>query len=141
MTAPKHKEIAILDASELIDDADDVILAEIGAGLDLDHLQQDLARIGQPMHVALRNIDRLVFPHRLHRVADGDLGRALDADPVFRAVMMLLQRQFFARQHEQPLDLEPVAVEDRGIATPRTIGRWVILRQLCGLRLLRQHFY
>ncbi len=38
-------------------DADDVVLAEIGAGLHLDQLQVDLARIDQAMHRADRQID------------------------------------------------------------------------------------
>ena len=98
-------------SAELVHDPNNIILAQIRARLDLDHLQQNLARIGQPMHVALGNIDRLVFPHRLHRVANGDFGRALDADPVFGAVVMLLKGKLLAGRYEQPFYLETIAVE------------------------------
>jgi hypothetical protein len=46
-------------------DADDVVLAEIAAGLDLDQLQYDLAGIFQPVDGADRDVDRFVLVHDL----------------------------------------------------------------------------
>ena len=43
----------------------DVILAEIGAGLNLDQRQRDEPRILQPVHSAKRNVDRLVLAEQL----------------------------------------------------------------------------
>ena len=50
-----------LGAAELVFDADDVILAEVGAGLHFDQLEQDLAGVGEAMDAAERQVDRLVF--------------------------------------------------------------------------------
>ena len=46
-------------------DADDVVLAEIGAGLHLDQLEVDLAGIGEAVDDADRQEDRLVLVHDL----------------------------------------------------------------------------
>ena len=46
-------------------DADDIVLAEVASGLDLDELQQNLAGIFQPVHGADRDIDRFVLMHDL----------------------------------------------------------------------------
>ena len=52
---------AALRPSELVLDADDVVFAEIGAGLDLDQLEQDLAGVGEAVDAAERQVDRLVL--------------------------------------------------------------------------------
>src|ERR1700730_17586592 len=44
-------------------DADDIVLAEVASGLDLEELQQNLAGIFQPVHCADRDIDRFVLMH------------------------------------------------------------------------------
>src|SRR5262245_57502287 len=72
-------------------DADDVILAKITSGLDLDQLQHDLAGIFEPVHCAHRNIDRLIFVDGLDHPVDRDPRRAAHHDPVLRAVVMFLQ--------------------------------------------------
>src|SRR5262249_37228234 len=48
---------------------DDVVLAEIAAGLHLDKLQRDLAGIGKTMNRADRYVDRLVLLDHALRVA------------------------------------------------------------------------
>ena len=53
-----------LDASRapvVILDPDNIILAEIASGLDLDQFQQDFAGIFQPVDGADRDVDRFVF--------------------------------------------------------------------------------
>ena len=97
----------------IILDADDVILAEIAAGLDLDQFQQDLAGIFQPVHRADRDIDRLVLVHGLDQLVDGHPRRAAHHDPVLRAMVMFLQREPPARLDHDTLDLMAVAVVDR----------------------------
>ena len=52
-------------APVIVLDADDVVLAEIAAGLHLDQFEQDLAGIFQPVHRAHRDIDQLVLVHGL----------------------------------------------------------------------------
>src|ERR1044071_9568028 len=44
----------------------DVVLAEIAADLHFDQLERDFPRIGEPMHTADRNVDRLVLMHGAH---------------------------------------------------------------------------
>jgi hypothetical protein len=54
----------------IILDTDDVVLAEITAGLNLDQFQQNLAGIFQPVDRADRDIDRLVLVHGLDEFID-----------------------------------------------------------------------
>ena len=48
--------------------ADDVVLAEIAAGLDLDQFKKNLAEIFEAVDGAHRNINRLVLVHSLDDV-------------------------------------------------------------------------
>ncbi len=66
----------------IILDADDVVLAEIAAGLNLDQFQQNLAGIFQPMDRADRDMDRLVLMHGLDEFIDRYARRAAHDDPV-----------------------------------------------------------
>lgn len=91
------------------------------------------------MHFAERDIDRFVFAQHLHVFADRHFGRALDDDPVLGAVVMLLQRQLLARQHEDALDLETLAVQHRGIAAPGAVRGGVRLGELGRLLLACEH--
>ena len=56
---------ALQRSAPLVDvvDADDVVLAEIAAGLHLDQFQRDLAPVGEPVNRADRDVDRLVLVH------------------------------------------------------------------------------
>src|SRR5204863_519581 len=68
-------------------DANDVVLAEIAAGLDFDQLQRNLAWIFHPMGRADRNIDRFVLMHGLDEFVDGHARRAAHHDPVLGAMV------------------------------------------------------
>jgi len=83
----------------------DVVLAEIAADLHLDQLKRNLSRIGEAMHAADRDVDRLVLMDGADILADRDLGRAPDDDPMLGAVEMLLQRKARAGFHHDALDL------------------------------------
>src|SRR5712672_537240 len=98
-----------LTPPEIILDTDDIVVAEIAAGLDLDQLQQNLAGIFQSVDGADRDIDRLVLVHDLDQLVDGHARRAAYHDPVLGAVMMLLQREPASRLHHDTLDLVTVA--------------------------------
>ena len=50
-----------LGPAEVVLDADDVVLLEVGAGLHLDDLHRDVAGVRQPVHGADRQVDRLVL--------------------------------------------------------------------------------
>src|SRR6267142_6398708 len=94
-------------------DANDIVLAEIAAGLDFDQLQRNLARIFHPVSRADRNIDRFVLMYGLDEFIDGHARRATHHDPVLGAMVMLLQREPPARLHHDALDLMPLAHVDR----------------------------
>src|SRR3979490_2872726 len=59
-------------------DPDDIILAKIATGLDLDQLQVDLAGILQTMLRSDRDIDRFVLVYGFGLFSDHDPGRAAD---------------------------------------------------------------
>ena len=56
-------------------DADDIVLAEIAAGLGLDQFQRDLAWIFQPVDGADRDIDRFVLTHDVDEFGRADSTR------------------------------------------------------------------
>jgi hypothetical protein len=93
----------------IILNADDVVLAEITAGLNLDQFQQNLAGVFQPVDGADRDIDRLVLVHDLDQFVDGHARGAAHHDPVLGAVMMLLQREPAARLHDDSLGINPLS--------------------------------
>src|SRR6267378_1887778 len=78
-------------AARALSEEDEVVLPEIAAGLHLDQMQRDLARVFEPMGGAERDVGRLVLGQHHLFVAAADLGRPLDDDPMFGAVMMQLQ--------------------------------------------------
>src|SRR5579872_4965697 len=81
----------------IIVEADDIVLAEITADLNLDQLKLYLSRIEEPMNAADRNVDRLVFVDDTYFGADSDFGSASHHHPMFGAVEVLLQRQLGVR--------------------------------------------
>ena len=93
-------------------DSDDIILAEIASGLNLDQLDVDLAWIGEPVRRADRQVDRFVFVNERHLVVKRDLGGAAHDHPVLGAVVVLLQREAPARAHDNAFDLVARALVD-----------------------------
>ena len=77
----------------IILDANDIVLAEIAPGLNLDQLQQNLARIFQPVDGADRDVDRFVLVDDLNQFVHGNLRGTAHHDPVLGAMVMLLQRE------------------------------------------------
>jgi hypothetical protein len=59
----------------IILETDDIVLAEIAAGLDLDQFQQDLARVLQAMYGADGDIYGLVLVHGVDIVVEGEARR------------------------------------------------------------------
>src|SRR5215831_5093010 len=90
----------LLPASVDVVEAHDVVLAEIATDLHLDQFERDLAGIGEPMNAADRDIDGFVFVHAAHVIAERDLGRSLDHDPMLGAMEVLLQRELASRLHD-----------------------------------------
>lgn len=98
---------AILLPLVIILDADDIILTDIGPCLDFDQFERDLALVCQTVQLTDRDIDRLVFRQKPRFLAHRHRRRALDHDPVFRAMIMFLER-------------DPMAGIDRDVADPVT---------------------
>src|SRR5580704_16138786 len=123
-------------------DSDDVILAEIASGLNLDQLQVDLAWIGEPVRRANRQVDRFVLVDERHFVIKRDLGGAAHDHPVLGAVVVLLQGQAPARAHDNALDLVARALVDALIVAPRSVIAPMLsrLRIALGLEALDELF-
>eukprot|EP01035_Chromulina_nebulosa_P005080 gene5080-6888_t len=81
----------------------------VAARLHLDHLEHHLAGVVQAMHLADGDVGGLVLRQQVHLLSARDLGRALDDDPVFGAVVVLLQTQGRAGFDADALDLETLA--------------------------------
>src|SRR6202167_5486852 len=102
-------------------DSDDIVLAEIAAGLNLDQLHVDLAWIGEPVRRANRQVDRFILVDERHFVIERDLGGAAHDHPVLGAVVVLLQREAPARPHNNAFDLVARALVDALIIAPRSL--------------------
>lgn len=99
-------------------EADDVVLAEVRARLDLDQFERDLAGVRQTVGRAERDVGRLVLGQHDLLVAVRDHRRALHDDPVFGAMVVHLQAQLCARVHDDALDLEAIALVDAFVRAP-----------------------
>src|SRR5258708_4179340 len=100
-------------------DTDDVVFAEIAAGLHFDQFEQNLAGVFQPVGGADRDVDRLVLVDDLDEIIDRYPRRTANHDPVLGTVVMHLQRQPPAGLHHDALDLMAVAIVERLIRPPR----------------------
>src|SRR5439155_2773473 len=71
--------------------SDDVVLAEIAAGLHLDEIQRLISGVLEPMLRAKRNESRFVFAQFVNLVVARHARPAGDDDPVLRALVVHLQ--------------------------------------------------
>src|SRR6202042_2123798 len=134
MAAPLNG--AAISSFTVIDvvDSDDVVLAEVTAGLNLDQLDVDLAWIGEPVRRANRQVDRFVLVNERHFVVERDLDGAAHDHPVLGAVVALLQREAPARPHDNAFDLVARALVDALIIAPRAVIAPVLSRFWIALR-------
>src|ERR1700722_18773490 len=109
-------------------EAHDVVFAEIGAGLHLDHLQRHLAWVLETVSSAKRDIGRLVFGDDKALFTARDECRTAYDDPVFGAVMVHLQRQPCPRIHDDALDLKALATIHRIVVAPRAVNLAMVRR-------------
>ena len=75
----------------------DIVLSQVGAGLDFDNLQRDAAGIFQAVLLANWHMRRIVFVEIRHFVACRHFGRSPHDNPVFGAVVVHLERERGAR--------------------------------------------
>lgn len=109
----------------LVFDANDIVLAKIGAGLHLYQFEIDLAGVGKAVDRAQRDLDALVFAERFGLVTHLHFGRPPHDHPVLCAVKVFLKAQSLTRFDKEVFDLEPLANEDGRIPAPRAIARLV----------------
>jgi hypothetical protein len=69
----------------------DIVFTQIAADLNLDQLERDLSRIGEPMNFPDRDIHRYVLVDDANIFAKSDLCGPSDDYPMLRAVKVLLQ--------------------------------------------------
>ena len=81
----------LLASSIKVLEADNVVLAQVGTALDLDHLDGDFAGVREPVLTAQGDVGALVLAHQLLDSVLLDDGGALDHDPVLRPVVVHLQ--------------------------------------------------
>lgn len=122
-------KVAVID----VIDANDIVLGEVAAGLHLDQFEIDLARIGQPVFGADRQINRLVLVHKMACAVERHFRGPADNDPVLGAMIMLLQRQPTARPDDDALDLisgtliYALIIAPGAIVPPVLRGLWMLL--------------
>src|ERR1700716_4356204 len=98
--------------------ANDIVLAEIGAGLDLDEIERDFSRIFETVHAAQRNKNRLVLAQQNFLVIARHNCGSVDDHPMLGAMEVLLQRQLRTWIDGDALDLKAFAGMDRLVITP-----------------------
>jgi hypothetical protein len=96
----------------------DVIFSEIGSVLDLDDLQGELSRIGEPVNLVFVNKGALslvkkVFPLLLPHQS----GTAND-NPVFGPVMVILKAEAFSGKHPEAFNLYSFRLVENTILSP-----------------------
>ena len=87
------------------------------------------------MNAPDRDIDRFVFVHAAYVVAERDLGRSLDDDPVLGAMEVLLQREFASWLHDDALDPVARGRIDILVISPGTIDAAMLDRGAMVVRL------
>ena len=94
--------------------ADHVILAQVTAGFHGDERHRQATGIFQAVQLAEGDVDGVTLSHEAGADTDGDLGSALDHDPVFGAVQVRLQHGRFPRREAERADAEARAFGQRG---------------------------
>jgi hypothetical protein len=100
---------------------DDVVFAQVAAGLHLDDFQRYGAGVCQAVHFAQRDVCRLVFSQKQHLVAVSNFGSSLDDNPVLGAVVVLLQTEAGTGFDLDAFDLEAPAFVDAVIPAPGAV--------------------
>ena len=102
-------------------ETDDVVFAEIAAGLDLDQNEIEGSGVLEPVGDTNRDVGRLVLGEDRFLLALGHSGGALDDDPVLGAVVVHLKRKLLPRGHDDLLDLKAVPLRDTFVGSPRSV--------------------
>ena len=104
---------------EVVFYADDVVFAGVLAHLDFHDHEREAAFILEAVHLAHRDVGRLVRAHIEHLVADSASSGTAHHDPVLGTVQVLLQAEALARLHHDALHLVAFGGFEHGVRTPR----------------------
>src|SRR5262249_19632545 len=96
-------------AAKVVFEPHDIVLAQIGSGLNFYQLKVDLSRIFQTMRGSHWDKGGFVLVQDLDLVSDRHTRGTPDNDPMFGPMVMHLQRQPLARLHGDTLDLVAVS--------------------------------
>src|SRR4051794_15355260 len=107
--------------TEVVVEADDVVLAGVGAVLDLDDHELLGPIVGQSVPRAAGDVDRVSGTGRSGLLIDGRRSDAEDHHPVLAPVLMRLERQPPTRVHVDALDLVAGPHVDDVPAAPRSV--------------------
>ena len=129
----------MVGATVAIVKAHDVVFAQVGAALHLNHLHRDLARVGEPVPAAQGDVGALVFADQLLLAILFHQRRALHHDPVFGPVVVHLQRKAGAGVDHDPLHLPAGSLGDAVIGAPGAIDLAVGLALRGPLALQQAH--
>jgi hypothetical protein len=102
--------------------ADDIVLAEIVAVLDLNEHQWNMTGVLDPVGDTARNIDSIPWADLDGAAVKGDDPMPRDHEPVLGAPRMRLVTEALAGAHLDRLDLEAVGLSDDRVGTPWTFG-------------------
>ena len=108
---------------EVVFHADDVVLAGVLAHLDFHDHEREAAFVLEAVHLAHRDVGRLVRADQEHLVADSHGGGTAHHDPVLGTVQVLLQAEALARLHHDALHLVALGGFEHGVSTPRAAHR------------------
>lgn len=89
--------------------ANDVVLIEITARLNLDKQRWNLPRVFEPVSGTDRNVGRLVLGEQKLLFTDCYPGCSRHDDPMLGAMVMTLERELLARLHHQAFHLKTIA--------------------------------
>ena len=103
---------------EVVFHADDVVFASVLAHLDFHDHEREAAFVLQAVHLAHRDVGRLVRANQEHLVADSHGGSAAHHDPVFGTVQVLLQAETLTRLHHDALHLVAFGGFEHGVGAP-----------------------
>src|SRR5512147_2558437 len=133
-TQPKDLLGAGLFAVVPVFEADDVVFAELVAGLHFDDLQRHAARILEAVPGAYRDEGGLVLRERQQLVAARDARGPRDHDPMLGAAVMHLQRERVPGVHYDALHLVAAAGVHALVVAPRPVDA-VVAQMLGALRV------
>ena len=117
---PRRASELVPDAAVVVVEPDDVVLAGVGAVLDLDDDQRLVVFVGDPVWLADGDVDRVGESEDGVVVVDHAGGDAGDDGPVLGAVLVGLVGEAGTRLDHDPLDLETIALVEDLPRTPRS---------------------